>query len=221
MQAIRVRFSKLGRARFISHLDLNRCMARAVRRADIPLWYTQGFNPHPYITFALPLSIFYGGEREVMDARLDTEMPLDEVKRRLNAQMPEGIEITEVCDPVMKASDVGFARYAIRCEFDGATADKLRALCGGLLAQPEIVIEKVTKHGVREVDIKPYLPPEAAGFRTEDGAVSFEAVLPASCTENLNPSCFAAALLKYAEVTPDFEQITRTEIYDTQMRPFR
>jgi radical SAM-linked protein len=221
LQPIRIRFKKQGRARFISHLDLNRCMARAIRRANIPVWYTQGFNPHPYITFALPLSIFYGGQCEIMDARIDGEMPLEEVKQRLAAQMPEGIEILDVCEPVMKAADCAFARYEITFEFEGIAADKLNAMLHGLLVQADITIEKTTKHGTREVDLKPYFIKESAHFRVEDGIISFEAVLPASNQENLNPSCFTAALLKYAEVVPDLEQITRTEIYNAEMQPFK
>jgi radical SAM-linked protein len=219
VQAVRIRFKKHGRARFISHLDLNRCMARAIRRAGIPVWHTEGFNPHPYITFALPLSIFYEGMCEVMDTRLDGEMALDEVKKRLSEQMPEGIEIYDVCEPVMKVTELAFARYVLSLEFENSNADQLNVMFAGLLAQPELMIEKNTKHGTREIDVKPYLSNENAHFEIEDGIISLETVLPAG-QDNLNPSCFSAALLKYAEVRPDFEKVTRTQIYDAQMQPF-
>ena len=67
---VRIFFSKSGRARYISHLDLNRTMTRAVRRAGLPIWYTEGFSRHPYLTFAAPLSLGFEGERETMDLRL-------------------------------------------------------------------------------------------------------------------------------------------------------
>ena len=76
---IRLVFSKTGKARYISHLDLNRAMIRAVRRARLPVWYTEGFNRHPYVTFAAPLSLGYEGMHETMDLRLEGEMPMGEL----------------------------------------------------------------------------------------------------------------------------------------------
>ena len=67
MRNVRIRFSKTGRARYISHLDLSRVMQRSLRRAGIPLWYTEGFNRHPYVTFAAPLSLGFEGLQETMD----------------------------------------------------------------------------------------------------------------------------------------------------------
>ena len=67
---VRVWFSKTGTARYISHLDLNRCMSRAFHKAKLPLWYTEGFNPHVFLTFAAPLSLGFEGRHESMDIRL-------------------------------------------------------------------------------------------------------------------------------------------------------
>jgi radical SAM-linked protein len=219
LQAIRVRFTKRGRSKFISHLDLNRCMLRAIRRAELPVWYTQGFNPHPYITFALPLSIFYESTCEVMDAKLDAELPLEQVKVRLAAQMPEGIEILGVSEPVMKVGDIAFARYEVTLEFDNRSAAELRDLFDRLLAQESLTIEKTTKHAVRQVDVKPYLIDKNANLTVENGTVRLSLILPAG-QDNLNPSCIGATLLQYAEVEADFESVTRTGIYDAAMQPF-
>ena len=90
MKSVRIMFSKTGRAKYVSHLDLVRAMTRAVRRADIPLWYTEGFNRHPYLTFASPLSLGYEGLRETMDIRMADDFPYDELAARLNAVLPEG-----------------------------------------------------------------------------------------------------------------------------------
>ena len=89
---------------YISHLDINRMMTRAVRRAHLPMWYTEGFNPHLYMTFALPLSLGTESNCESVDMRLIDEISLEEVKNRLNAVLPTGIEVTEVSEPLMKAS---------------------------------------------------------------------------------------------------------------------
>lgn len=110
---IRLVFSKTGRARYISHLDLNRAMIRAIRRAALPIWYTEGFNRHPYVTFAAPLSLGYEGERETMDLRLQEPMDLEELVRRLNGAMPEGLRILSAAPAVMKAGEAVLARYRL------------------------------------------------------------------------------------------------------------
>ena len=87
MRAVRIWFTKLSRLQYISHLDMNRLMTRVVKRADIPIWYTEGFNPHPYITFLLPLSLFVQSECEIMDIKLtDDEISFEEVARKLHLQ---------------------------------------------------------------------------------------------------------------------------------------
>ena len=91
MQTVRVVFSKTGRARFISHLDLMRTMTRVMRRAEIPLWYTEGFNRHPYLTFAAPLPLGQEGLHETMDLRLEEDMSMPELVERLSAAMPAGM----------------------------------------------------------------------------------------------------------------------------------
>jgi radical SAM-linked protein len=218
LQAIRIRFKKQGRAKYISHLDLNRCMARAIKRTNLPLWYTQGFNPHPYITFALPLSIFYESECEVMDARLEEDIPLEEVKQKLSAQMPEGIEIYDVCEPVLKPVDIACARYEISLEFENRSAADLHGVIEKLKALDNLTIQKTTKHGSREIDIKPFLM--SSDIKIENGLMAIESILPATAQGTLNPSCFEGALLKFADIRPDFARVKRTAVYDNEMQPF-
>ena len=113
LKTVRIRFSKTGRAKYISHLDLNRAMIRALRRAEIPLWYTEGFNRHPYVTFAAPLSLGYEGLRECMDFRLEEDMPMEELVSRLNAVMPEGLTVLEANEARMKPGELAAARYRL------------------------------------------------------------------------------------------------------------
>lgn len=220
MRKVRIRFRKLGRARFISHLDLNRCMARAVRRAGVPVWYTEGFNPHPYLTFALPLSIFYGSVCEAMDVKLDGNMGFEEIKSRLSAQMPEGIEIYDVCEPVMKYADIAFARYKVMLEFDGVGKDALGRAFKELSGRDALEIERPTKHGTRIIDILPYLADVRTSADISDGRIELGAVLPAG-QNNVNPSAFALAFGQYAGLTPDIFDATRTEIYNGALEPFK
>ena len=106
MRSVRLNFSKTGRAIYISHLDVNRMMTRAVRRARLPMWYTEGFNPHPYIAFALPLSLGQSSDCEYMDIRIEGDMTDEEVMTRLNDTLPEGLKILSVGAPVHDAKDI-------------------------------------------------------------------------------------------------------------------
>ena len=100
-------YQKKGRAKYISHLDINRLMQRVLKRAGLPVWYTEGFNPHIYLTFALPLSLGYESDFETMDFRLTEEMNLQQVQQILNQNMPEGILVTRVAEPVLNRYCIG------------------------------------------------------------------------------------------------------------------
>jgi radical SAM family uncharacterized protein/radical SAM-linked protein len=93
---LRIRYEKGGHLRFISHLDLIRCLSRAVRRAGLPIAYTKGFNPHPQLSFGPPLPLGIIGKSEFMDLKLTEPLGCDLVKRKLNKILPEGIRIHSV-----------------------------------------------------------------------------------------------------------------------------
>ena len=100
--------------KFVSHLDMNRFMIRAIRRTKIPVWYTEGFNCHAYVTFALPLSLGFQSEYEIMDFKVtDDNYSLESVKSELAAVMPEYIEIFAVAEPCLKAGKIAFATFDI------------------------------------------------------------------------------------------------------------
>ena len=96
MNRLRAVFEKKGRARYISHLDLNRCMLRTFRRSKLPIWYTEGFNPHPYFSFALALSLGFESKCEILDFNITEDISCDVVRDRLNEVMPEGMKILSV-----------------------------------------------------------------------------------------------------------------------------
>ena len=99
MKTVRIWFRKIGTAKYISHLDLNRCMARAMRRAAIPAWVTEGFNPHLFLTFALPLSLGQEGLDESMDIKLADDAEIDDIPAKLNATLPAGSRRRECTPP--------------------------------------------------------------------------------------------------------------------------
>ncbi len=150
VETVRVQFSKTGRAKYISHLDLMRTMTRVLRRADIPLWYTEGFSKHPYITFAAPLSLGYEGLCEHMDFRLEQEMAMDEIVKRLNDNMPEGIVVLSAAPAVMKVGDIVSSRWEIRLP------SNMYDCIINTLSKDVLEVQKRTKKKTfKTVDIKP------------------------------------------------------------------
>ena len=118
MKSTRIWFHKFGTAKYISHLDLNRCVARAFHKAKLPMWYTEGFNPHAFVTFALPLSLGIEGKHESMDIRLLEDMPKEEIIHRLNDALPKDIRVYDVTEPQMKPGKIAYADYEIRYAAD-------------------------------------------------------------------------------------------------------
>ena len=117
MREVRLRFSKTGRLKYISHLDINRAMSRALKRAGIPLWYTEGFNPHPYMSFSLPLSLGVESLCESVDLRITGEITNKEIKDRLNSVLPEDLKIIDVYDDFRDNSEIVYSDYVYKFEF--------------------------------------------------------------------------------------------------------
>lgn len=212
---VRILFSKTGPAVYISHLDLNRCMLRAVRRAELPLWYTEGFNPHPYITFALPLSLGQASVSEPMDIRIHGEMAFAEIHRRLAAVMPAGIEILEVTHPEDEFGAIAFADYDIRAEFadENSAADYTRE-ARRLIAEGNLTAEKLGKKGHRKVMKTIRLSDLiASADLCPDGCeVLLTLHVAAGSTANLNPALLITALEKETGITAHTTRITRTRL---------
>lgn len=148
MNNIRVFFEKKGRAIYISHLDLYRVFQRAVKRCKLPVWETQGFNPHVYITFALPLALGVEGVCESLDTKLTEELPFDEIKDRLNSALPRDIRILKVAEQVNKPTEIEKSEYEINIDCDFGLLQEF-------FAQEQILTEKKTKRGISEIDLKP------------------------------------------------------------------
>ncbi len=206
----RLVYSKTGRARYISHLDLMRTMQRVFKRAGIPLWYTQGFNPHAYLMFPLALPLGTDSRVEILDVALVEELGFDEIKERLNDAMPEGLRIESVAKPVMKHTEIASAEYQIRftCNCD---AGKARELFLDFLGQDKIEIEKRTKKkGVNLVDIKPHI--KLVSLSVENDEVVADLILPAGNSFNLNTSAVMEAFCRVKEVEIDSIYTERTKI---------
>ncbi len=186
-QSIRVLFSKTGRMQFISHLDLQRTMQGAIKRAKLPVKYTEGFNPHMKMSFALPLSIGTESEKEFMDLTLTAPMGEDALCRALQAQLPREIRVLGVVAPTYTYAQIGWASYRLIFAQGQCTKAQVEAL----LSSP-LVIVKRTKNGDREVDISTSVA--KASVTELGGCVILEALLRADNAGYLNPEYLAKAI---------------------------
>jgi Uncharacterized protein conserved in bacteria len=216
----RLRFTKTGRAVYISHLDLMRTMQRAFLRAAIPLKYSEGFNPHAQISFALPLSVGTASLCELMDFHLNDYMNLSEIPFRLNRALPEGISVLEAYECETKFKNIKWLDIDGTFEYDTHSAQDPVPELMDFFARESIVIKKKTKSGINDVDI-------AGGIRSVvfdvcgDGVIKLKALLSAQ-EPTINPDLLPSALEQLVPaLKPDFAAFTRTQIYDSEMKLFR
>lgn len=195
----RVFFSKMDRAKYISHLDLNHCVQRAMRRSRLPIWQTEGYNPHTYVAFMLPLSLGQEGVCEAMDFRLTEDVAPEEVMQKLNDSLPPDIRVISVTAPNYKNTDIASAEYRIESDVD---IEKFRAFT----EREQILTEKKTKKGVSTVDLKPLI----SELSITEQSITIR--LPAGNDFNINPS-----LLFEAYQTATGEIITRMRIVRTRI----
>lgn len=194
MREVRIFFEKKDMAKFISHLDLMRCFSRAVKRAGINIWYTEGFNPHPFMTFSLPLSLGTESFCESVDIRTNDEMPCDEIKQRLAGTMPTGIQITKVALPVHKANEIAYAEFELLFYCDDV--ERVLASLEAHLNSDEINVEKKAKQGrkkvFKSVNIKENI--KSYGLEKKENGVLLTTVLSAGVKANINPSLLIDAI---------------------------
>ena len=218
MRLVRVWFSKQGRIKYVSHLDIMRCMTRAVRRADIPLWYTEGFNPHPYLNFLQPMPLGVEGLNEPLDIRIEGEISDKEIMDKLNAVLPVGIEITKVTEPFMKSNDLAFAEYEIYFEKEENLTDKLaRAMDSGVLTCEKMGKVNGRKR-VKEVNVSENI--RKYSIYEKDDAVIMNVVLPGGNTKNVNPMNLLDALNRFLESDIVPLNIIRLGLLDDKLIPF-
>ncbi|MBE6824051.1 MAG: DUF2344 domain-containing protein [Ruminococcaceae bacterium] len=218
MKNVRVWFKKDHECRYMSHLDLNRVMIRAITKSRLPVWRTEGFNVHPYITFALPLSLGFRGEKETMDMRiLDDDFSLDVIKDELNKCLPHGLTVFDVTEPKCKPGSISKAKFKMRLSSDDISVKELYIKLQETLDSDEILVDKKTKKGIKKIDIKNYFS-DAKHYDT-DFDVVVRVTLPAGSTTNINPTLLIKALEEKYSIELCYD-ITRVEVYDAEGKPF-
>lgn len=217
----RLLFKKTGNAVWISHLDLMRLFQRAFKRAGLPLTHTQGFNPRPSVSIALPLSVGTESYCELLDFDLDAEsIPTEQIGALLNSCLVEGVQVLQVYDSGRKLRDLAYLQCTIRLEYDNGYSENTVSAISGLFATNSLVVEKKTKNGMQEQDIIPMIQ-NITVKKDGDNAILVEALI---CCQNptLNPMQIPAAIERYLkEHKPDHCTCCRKELYDTQKNIFR
>ncbi|WP_322182668.1 TIGR03936 family radical SAM-associated protein [Neglectibacter caecimuris] len=200
MKSVRIWFEKKGAACYISHLDLTRCMSRALKLSRLPVWYTEGFNPRIYMTYAMPLSLGVQGERECMDIRLTEERDCTKIIAALNEKLPKDIRALHAAEPRQKLEEIAFADYELFLEAENVEALKERL--DALFSKKEILVIKHGKKGDKQTDIKPFFEnPEM--IPQNDVTLKLSLRLPCSVSGSVNPGLLLEALRQYEGVEPE------------------
>ncbi len=221
MREVRVRFSKTGQAKYISHLDINRVFSRALARAKINLWFTEGFNPHPYMSFSLPLSLGVESLCESVDIRIMDAITNSEIKDRLNAVLPSGIRVVDVYDDFMDCHNIGYSDYVYKFEFrDNEKAlEKIKAV----LNADEIMALKKGKQGkkrvFKETDIKKFIVKHNVSLRDE--TIVLNVRLLAGPDKNLNPSLLFDTIIRLVNMDFEWKSIARIHLLTKDLKEYK
>jgi radical SAM-linked protein len=193
---------KVGELRFLSHLELMRALARALRRASIPVAYTQGFNPQPRLALAQALAVGVAGESELGELDLAEPVPPSDLVARWNARLAPELKILRAWEaplhgPSLSAGVRG-AVYRIQLSPSGGEVSLPAGLgesgaCAAFLAQPHIPVE-VSKKGIpTTLDARPFL--QEFSVLGQNGALSWEMRLKAGPEGSVKPSAVMRSFL--------------------------
>ncbi len=206
----RVKYKKDGPLKFISHLDFNSLFCRTLRRAKIEVELTQGFNTRFKISFgpALPLGI--AGWQEILDIHLLNELSNEQIKEKINRFAPVGLKIKEV-EPISEkenglSKSLKWANYLIQLRFDGKMNkiakeeiySYLERNINHFLNQKNILVEKHTKKGLREVDLRPYIE-KIETLCCQDKGIAIRLIVDIQYKGSINPNLITNEFIKKFE----------------------
>lgn len=218
MKNVRIFYKKSGGMRFCSHLDITRFMARIIRRANLPVWYTEGFNPHLYLTFALPLPLGFKSEYEVLDIRLlDDEFDISSIPPLLNSFCPPDIRFISAAEPVKKASDVAAAEYLAEFDDKGALLNQLNDF---LNAESLKVLKKTKRKEEKLIEIKDKIG-DFSLCLSNSGDTLLKIVLPAGNFLNINPELIFSAFFESGKGDYYCYTVTKTALFDSDKKLFK
>ena len=217
----RLLFEKTGKAIWISHLDLMRVFQRAFKRAGFPLTHTQGFNPRPSVSIALPLSVGVESRCELLDFSLEGDSVSEQtILQGLNDALIEGIRVLAVYSDGAKIKNLSFLDCELTLEYDKGIPEDAEKEITALFSREILTVEKKGKNGAVRQDIIPMIRRFNLS-RADENTLLLTARI---CCQNpsLNPMQLHAAIAEYLpECKPDFCMCKRIEIYDAEEQLFR
>ena len=216
----RLLFSKTDDAVWFSHLDLMRVFQRAFKRAGLSLSHTQGFNPRPSVSIALPLSVGVVSLCELLDFDLEGQMPSsDIIQEQLNFALVAGVQVVSIYNDGRKLKELTHLHCKVCLEYDNGVpvdaVDRIKTLFSG----DTVIVPKKSKNGIQDQNIIPMI--RSLDIQKDGDALIIDAIV---CCQNptLNPAQITAAIEKYLpDLKPDFSKYHRIEVYDSDNKIFR
>lgn len=217
----RILFFKTGDAVWMSHLDLMRLFQRAFKRAGLPLTHTQGYNPRPSVSIALPLSVGVESVCELLDFDLEGDpVSCEEITARLNSALVPGVQVLKTYPNGAKIKDLALLSCEITMEYDAGVPEEAEEWIGALFHRDSLVVEKKGKNGPVQQDIIPMI--RRVGLSQTDANTLVLGALICCQNPTLNPAQIVAAITNYLpQYAPDFTKCRRLEIYTSEETQFR
>ncbi|MEG1878809.1 MAG: TIGR03936 family radical SAM-associated protein [Pseudoflavonifractor sp.] len=214
----RLRFTKTGRAKYISHLDLMRTFQRAFLRAEVEIKHTEGFNPHAFVSIPLPLSVGFSSECEILDFALMDGQDMASVPERMNRALPEGIIVQSCYTALQPVKALSFVHYIITLEYENGTPFGAETAIRDLLHRESLIMVKKSKKaktGQVEVDIIPLIRQFTCEGRRD--SITLDAIIRAQ-NPGLNPELMVAAIRRDCpDMAPDFTTFHRKDILNAEL----
>ncbi len=214
MKTVRLKFNKVGLSIFFSQLDLQRVFARAFRKSKLPVWYSQGFNPHIYMSFTLPLPLGHYSYCESVDFRLVEDMPFSDILRALKDTLPSGIELLEISEVDYKGEDIRWAEYNITLYNE--TENTKNAL-NIFNAENEVLIEKKSKKKTQTVNLKDFVK-SVEIVSEEENIINISCIFSSGIKNNLNPNLFLNYLETISDIKTFESKVVRIKLFDENMK---
>jgi radical SAM-linked protein len=167
VQKLRLRYAKRGRLRFTSHRDIARAFERALRRAGVPMAYSQGFSPHPKVSWVGAAPTGVASEAEYVEIQVVDRVDPDALRTALDAVLPPGLDILEVVQSAGGTLPERIDASEWRVELPGVSPEELSEAVTALLAAGSVEVERLTKDGKKIVDVRPAIVSAQVGAQTE------------------------------------------------------
>ena len=220
---IRIKFSKKGNLMYISHLDLSKTMQRIMVRADIDIWYSEGFNPQPRVVFAVPLPVGVESDCEFLDIKINSPMEISEIKERISKNFPDEMKVLDVYTPEIKFKNIAFIDYTMRINSPKITEKTATDI--ERLFESECNVTKITKSGnEKQINLCEFINSLSAEYI--NGEIVISAILCADSEKYLNPELLIEAIRKNlgiltSDTTEEYYSILRNKMLNSDLTEFK